>query len=220
MEPFNFESFDKHIANLQSQLKFVAAALNSTDHNAPDWVATDLLGLRNSTSRLKDDMDRVKRKFEEDGVTIGKASSSKRLSLKGSMHSSPVAPNGTAASSSAGPPGTKPSDRPAVDDSYEVQYMDISEMVQQRLNQSRLQRLMDSPRTAQKRKRDALQDEAAETENGEQDDTESESKSRGASPTKKLKACGTFEQLLKRREGDAGTDANEGNGGQRKRQRR
>lgn len=63
-----FQAFDRHIANLRAQLQYLNEALEATDHNAPDWLATDLLSLRNKSGRLQDDMQRFKEKLEGEGL--------------------------------------------------------------------------------------------------------------------------------------------------------
>jgi hypothetical protein len=68
------QDFDKHIANLRTQLQFLNGALEVTDHNAPDWLATDLISLRNKSGRLQDDMQRFKDQLESKGYGTRKAS--------------------------------------------------------------------------------------------------------------------------------------------------
>jgi hypothetical protein len=70
----HLQDFDKHIANLRSQLQFLNGALEATDHNAPDWLATDLVSLRNKSGRLQDDMQRFKDQLESEGYGTKKAS--------------------------------------------------------------------------------------------------------------------------------------------------
>jgi hypothetical protein len=83
---------------------------------------------------------------------------------------------------------------------YAGEHIDITEEINRRLNENRLRRLMETPATAQKRKRDAFQEPASESatetedvgpgySGGEQDGT----------PTKRLRSTGTFEQVHKRK---------------------
>jgi hypothetical protein len=66
------QDFDRHIENLGSQLRFLNEALEATDHKAPDWLATDLVSLRNKSGRLQDDMQRFKEQLESEGYTTKK----------------------------------------------------------------------------------------------------------------------------------------------------
>lgn len=70
---FYHQDFDRHIDNLRSQLQFLNGALEGTDHNAPDWVATDLVSLRNKSGRLQDDMKRFRDQLESEGLAEKKA---------------------------------------------------------------------------------------------------------------------------------------------------
>lgn len=58
---------DKHIENLRAQLQFFNGALEATDHTAPDWLATDLVSLRNKSGRLHDEMQRFRAQLETEG---------------------------------------------------------------------------------------------------------------------------------------------------------
>lgn len=62
------QDFDRHIENLRSQLQFLNETLEGTDHNAPDWLATDLLSLRNKSGRLQDDMKRFRDQLDSEGL--------------------------------------------------------------------------------------------------------------------------------------------------------
>jgi hypothetical protein len=62
------QDFDKHIENLRAQLQFLNEGLDATDHNAPDWLATDLISLRNKSGRLQDDMKRFRDKLQSEGL--------------------------------------------------------------------------------------------------------------------------------------------------------
>ena len=62
------QDFDTHIENLRSQLRFLNETLDATDHNAPDWLATDLISLRNRSGRLQDDMQRFRDQLETEGL--------------------------------------------------------------------------------------------------------------------------------------------------------
>lgn len=52
---------------MRAQLQFLNGALEATDHKAPDWLATDLVSLRNKSGRLQDDMQRFKEQLESEG---------------------------------------------------------------------------------------------------------------------------------------------------------
>jgi hypothetical protein len=47
---------------------FLNETLDATDHNAPDWLATDLISLRNKSGRLQDDMKRFRDQLEDEGL--------------------------------------------------------------------------------------------------------------------------------------------------------
>lgn len=65
---FDYQDFDQHINNLRDQLLFLNETLEGTDHNAPDWLATDLISLRNKSGRLHDDMKRFRDQLESEGL--------------------------------------------------------------------------------------------------------------------------------------------------------
>jgi hypothetical protein len=96
------------------------------------------------------------------------------------------------------------SSMPASD--YEVQYIDVTEEVNRRLREARLRQLMDSPSTAQKRKRNTVEDVTPGDAEGE-GETETELDLL-RSPTKKLKASGGFDPLVKMKEGVKRQDIN------------
>jgi hypothetical protein len=96
------------------------------------------------------------------------------------------------------------------DNGYVVEHIDVTAQVNRRLQESRLRRLMETPSTAQKRKRDALEDtrseSAAESEDGDWSRNGYSGSDYDGTPTKRLKSSGTFEQMLKRKEnGEADT---------------
>ncbi len=72
----DLQDLDTHIDNLRSQLRFLHEVLGATDHNAPDWLATDLISLRNKSGRLHDDMKRFKDQLEVEDLVEKKVSSS------------------------------------------------------------------------------------------------------------------------------------------------
>jgi hypothetical protein len=53
-------------------LQFLNEGLDATDHNAPDWLATDLISLRNKSGRLQDDMKRFRDKLQSEGLAVKK----------------------------------------------------------------------------------------------------------------------------------------------------
>jgi hypothetical protein len=95
-----------------------------------------------------------------------------------------------------------------------VEHIDVTEEVNRRLQESRLRRLMETPSTSQKRKRDAFEEprsgSAADTDG---DDGYSRNGYSGSeydgTPTKRLKSSGTFEQMLKRKENVGADTGNE-----------
>ncbi|KAJ4305619.1 hypothetical protein N0V90_001150 [Kalmusia sp. IMI 367209] len=213
---FNLQDFDKHIASLRSQLHFLNEVLEGTDHNAPDWLATDLISLRNKSGRLQDDMQRFRDQLQSEGLAETKASTSnKRLSLEGAKR--PVTEHDSAQTpppkTRNPPPSSRPQPQPQTQskDEYKVQHIDVTEEVNRRLRESRLRRLMDSPSTSQKRKYDALEgvESGGDTE-GDQEDVW-----QGRSPMKKIRASGSFEPIaavMKRKEN--GASPNNGGEGQ------
>lgn len=81
------------------------------------------------------------------------------------------------------------------DDEYKVQYMDVSEIVNRRLRESRLRQLMEVPSasTNQKRKRHDMEGEG---DGGGQDVEGSDDRFTSMmSPMKKLKTVGNFESV-------------------------
>ncbi|KAJ4351159.1 uncharacterized protein N0V89_006498 [Didymosphaeria variabile] len=206
---FNLDEIDQHMANLRSTLRFFSEALERTDHNSPDWLATDLISLRNQTGRLQDGMQKFTDQLQAGGLAERKASNKRaRLSLEGAerptpsstpLPSSPQVPN----SASARPTQRQPQDQPTSppQEEYEVQRIDVTEEVNRRLREARLRRLVDSPSTSQKRKFDAYDsmENWGETEGA----TDQEAEYMGRSPTKRIRASGTFEPIagvMKRKE--------------------
>lgn len=212
MSKLTMQDLDFHIENLRAQLQFFQEALDKTDHKAPDWHATDLVSLRNKTGRLQDDMqsfrDRLDigdprrqrvgrlRKWRTDCKAHKGQTSSKRLSLEGTKpprcSSSPIT---APAQCSRPPPSTeKPTSplpqSPQVHQEYTGQHIDVTEEVNRRLRESRLRRLMESPSTSQKRKYDAIEDVGMEIGGATQEDLQ-------RTPTKRLKAVGSFEPTMK-----------------------
>ncbi|KAF2122901.1 hypothetical protein BDV96DRAFT_639455 [Lophiotrema nucula] len=248
MVDFNFEDLDTHISQLQSQLSFLAAALHSTDHTTPEWITTDLVGLRNATGRLRDGMRGFQTKLDAEGVRTRKEGRKRtRLSIEGAKAQEQGSNGSNDSKPSNGDdaqptypdlpqtsdPQPKPepaqtSDQAQQEDEsgYTPQFLDISSLVEQRVHARRLQSLIDSPRTAQKRKRLILaeQDTVFGLEDEGNGDGDGE-RSRGGSPVKKVKAWGQFEQVLKRKDGVGNDEADgwdgsgDGGGGGRKRQR-
>jgi hypothetical protein len=90
------------------------------------------------------------------------------------------------------------------DNGYVTEHIDVTEEVNKRMQESRLRRLMETPSTAQKRKRNALEENRSESAGDAGFDDASRngfnSSERDGTPTKRLKSSGTFEQVLKRKE--------------------
>ncbi|KAJ4376233.1 hypothetical protein N0V83_001516 [Neocucurbitaria cava] len=183
MSGLSLEDFDKHIEALRTQLQFLNESLEATDHHAPDWLATDLISLRNKSGRLQDDMKRFRDQLDSEGLAV----------KKNQAVSPPLAQSPT--------PRGKPV--PAEEDTYVVQHIDVTEEVSRRLRESRLRRLMDTPSTAQKRKYNAYEDQGTESAVDAEDDGSRAGCSGSEyerTPTKRLKSSGTFEQVGKRKE--------------------
>ncbi|KAI4639746.1 hypothetical protein J4E93_009100 [Alternaria ventricosa] len=203
MAKFSLEDFDKHIENLRAQLLFLNETLDATDHNDPDWLATDLISLRNKSGRLQDDMKRFRDQLEDEGLAEKKKvkTSNKRLSIEGAKHASttptaqPPNSNPHAISPLVDQSPTPRAKRARIEDDYVVQHVDVTEEVNRRLQESRLRRLMQTPSTAQKRKFDAYEDgprsdgPAGTDEEGQKGGGEYE-----RTPTKRLRSSGIFEQ--------------------------
>ncbi|KAH9866974.1 hypothetical protein IAQ61_007564 [Plenodomus lingam] len=221
MTRLSLEDFDRHIESLRAQLQFLNESLEGTDHNAPDWLATDLLSLRNKSGRLHDDMKRFRDELDRQGLAEKKAKTSqKRLSIEGSKaaRSSPISQPSTTRKSAISPPvdqSPTPKGKPTQNaDEYVVQHIDVTKEVNRRLRESRLRRLMETPRTAQKRKYNAFDEPRSESAT----ETDDEAGSRGGysgseyerTPTKRLKSTGAFEQTGKRKDnGHAAAGTNE-----------
>ncbi|KAF2643984.1 hypothetical protein P280DRAFT_392327, partial [Massarina eburnea CBS 473.64] len=196
------QDFDDHIANLRSQLQYFNQALESTDHNAPDWLATELLSLRNKSGRLQDDMQRFRNQLESEGLaTMTKKKSNKRqrLSLEDGNLSPPQNEHHKRNSLTSQHPPTSPPNIPTSpptanqalppQDSYVGQHMDVSDEVNRRLQENRLRRLMATPSTSQKRKYDVFEDatmsSGPETEDGRENVLEKNT-------AKKIRVSGSF----------------------------
>jgi hypothetical protein len=93
---------------------------------------------------------------------------------------------------------------PQPDNAYVTEHIDVTEEVNRRMQESRLRRLMETPSTAQKRKRNAWEESRPETAGDAEFDEASRDgyngSERDGTPTKRLKSSGTFEQVLKRKE--------------------
>lgn len=92
---------------------------------------------------------------------------------------------------------------------YVIQHIDVTEEVNRRLQESRLRRLMETPSTAQKRKRD--DDEDTRMESGTETEVTPRNNYDGndddPTPTKRAKISGAFEQAGKRKlDGDERQD--------------
>ncbi|KAF9739061.1 hypothetical protein PMIN06_005310 [Paraphaeosphaeria minitans] len=210
---FNLDEVDQHMANLRSTLRLFSEALERTDHKSPDWLATDLLSLRNQTGRLTDGMQKFADQLQAEGLAERKpqapASSKRaRLSLEGAKRpipSSTSTPSSPQVPNSAAPPPTQPQPQfqpTSPREEYEVQRVDVTEEVNRRLREARLRRLVDTPSTSQKRKFDAY--ETVETWGETRDNTEQEDEAMRRSTFKRIRASGTFEPLasaMKRKEG-------------------
>ncbi|KAF2251202.1 hypothetical protein BU26DRAFT_549751 [Trematosphaeria pertusa] len=205
MSTFSLEALDRHIENLRSQLQFLNETLDATDHNAPDWLATNLVSLRNKSGRLQDDMQRFRDQIESEGLGVKKTSTKKqRLSVEGMKPESPTHSLSRSASQNRPTSPTNlgahpPPEPPQPEDGYVARQVDVTEEVNRRLHESRLRRLMDSPSTAQKRKYDVFEDTRMESGGDTEDDGEGHSE-RERSPVKRLKASRVFEPVLKRKE--------------------
>ncbi|KAH7132636.1 hypothetical protein B0J11DRAFT_522180 [Dendryphion nanum] len=211
MSSFSITDLDSHIANLQSQLTFLASALDATDHTDPEWLASDLITLKGKTSMLSDDMRRVRKRMANEGVRVKERPANKRsrLSIEGSKRESLTNedPGGQItptkrADGDLEQSGIKGSANKSTEDDggYQVQYIDVTEEVNRRLRESRLRQLMNSPITSQKRKFEALEG-ADDVELG---DTPGETGVQDGSgldldvfksPTKKIRTSGAFTQV-------------------------
>ncbi|KAL1647624.1 hypothetical protein SLS61_007254 [Didymella pomorum] len=221
MTKFSLDDLDRHIENLRAQLQFLNEGLDATDHNAPDWLATDLLSLRNKSGRLQDDMKRFRDQLESEGLatkktkTANEKAANKRLSLEASKADEALETSTKKVRLSIPGSNEKNEVRPADEDiarrpsaasttttesTYVVQHIDITEEVNRRLQESRLRRLMETPSTAQKRKRD--DDEDTPMQSGTDTEvtprTGYDGKSDDPTPTKRARLSGDFEQTGKR----------------------
>ncbi|KNG45446.1 hypothetical protein TW65_07696 [Stemphylium lycopersici] len=201
----------EHINNLRAQLLFLNETLDATDHNAPDWLATDLISLRNKSGRLQDEMKRFRDQLESEGLGQKKVrTSNKRLSIEGAKLASftPASeaqtPKSHALSPSVDQSPTPRAKATQAESTYLVQHVDVTEEVNKRLQESRLRRLMQTPSTAQKRKYDTYEDEPRSGGPAGTDEEGPKGAYSGSefekTPTKRLKSSGTFEQVGKRQE--------------------
>jgi hypothetical protein len=210
---FNLDEIDQHMANLRSTLRLFSEALEKTDHNSPDWLATDLLSLRNQTGRLTDGMQKFADQLQAEGLAERKPQASNkraRLSLEGANRPTPSStplPSSPQMPSSATAPRRQPQPQQhqhqptSPHEEYEVQRIDVTEEVNRRLREARLRRLGNSPSTSQKRKFDAY--ESMESWGETEGSTEREDMYMGRSPMKRVRASGTFEPIagvMKRKE--------------------
>ncbi|XPS78901.1 hypothetical protein M3J09_010899 [Ascochyta lentis] len=225
MSKFSLDDLDKHIENLRAQLQFLNEGLDATDHNAPDWLATDLLSLRNKSGRLQDDMKRFRDQLESEGLATKKTKNvNKRLSIEGAKASDPPEPSvkkvRLSIPGSEGTTEIRPTDNDLTsranvaqsDATYVVQHIDVTEEVNRRLQESRLRRLMETPSTAQKRKRDDDEDTRMESgaEAGPEPRGGYDGNNDDPTPTKRVRTSGAFERATKRElDGDEGQDGTE-----------
>ncbi|KAF9692843.1 hypothetical protein EKO04_009171 [Ascochyta lentis] len=242
MSKFSLDDLDKHIENLRAQLQFLNEGLDATDHNAPDWLATDLLSLRNKSGRLQDDMKRFRDQLESEGLATKKVpiavlrkavdlcsqlqtkNVNKRLSIEGAKASDPPEPSvkkvRLSIPGSEGTTEIRPTDNDLTsranvaqsDATYVVQHIDVTEEVNRRLQESRLRRLMETPSTAQKRKRDDDEDTRMESgaEAGPEPRGGYDGNNDDPTPTKRVRTSGAFERATKRElDGDEGQDGTE-----------
>ncbi|KAJ4325717.1 hypothetical protein N0V94_000476 [Neodidymelliopsis sp. IMI 364377] len=211
MTRFSLDDLDKHIENLRAQLQFLNEGLDATDHNAPDWLATDLLSLRNKSGRLQDDMKRFRDQLETEGLTNKRTkNANKRLSIEGTKP--PESPEGSSKRARLSIPGSERETaearpdgqhatlqaKPAqVEPAYTVQHIDVTEEVNRRLQESRLRRLMETPSTAQKRKFENFEDLRIEGGSDLEEDTKKTEND--GMPAKRMRNSGTFEPIKKRK---------------------
>ncbi|PVI01064.1 hypothetical protein DM02DRAFT_562028, partial [Periconia macrospinosa] len=200
MPQLSLDDLDAHISNLRGALQFLNEALDATDHTAPDWLATDLVSLRNKSGRLQDEMQRFREQLEAEGLGVRTSAetktSNKRLSIESAKHMSKTnkqppsksprtSLNHTHPRSSPPPPQEHPSN-----DDYTPTHIDVTEEVRRRLHESRLRRLMGEPATSQKRKYDVFED-ARMGEEGDGEEVVGEEEE-GRNPFKRVRASGSF----------------------------
>lgn len=65
---FDLDEMDQHMVNLRSTLQFFSEALERTDHNSPDWLAPELISLRNQSGRLQEGMKRFRDQTVSEGL--------------------------------------------------------------------------------------------------------------------------------------------------------
>jgi hypothetical protein len=133
----------------------------------------------------------------------------KRLSLENAKASTPAStpqPSNRAVSPPRHQTPTPRTKSTFKDKAHEVEHIDITEEVNRRLQESRLRRLVETPGTAHKRKRNAFEEPRSESGADTGEDMHSHNGYSGSdfdgTPTKRLKSTGTFEQVLKRKEAE------------------
>lgn len=159
-------------------------------------------------------MKRFRDQLQGEGLAVKKAKvkdGNKRLSIESAKPAPAVAqtpnpskPTGTAVSPSVDQSPTPRGNNVHEEALYVVEHIDVSEEVRRRLNESRLRRLMDTPSTSHKRKRDAFDDMRSESATETDDDGGSRAGYSGSelegTPTKRIKSIGSFSQVGKRKE--------------------
>lgn len=143
----------------------------------------------------------------------------KRLSLEGTKLSPsthrPQTPSAqTHAVSPLADPNVTPRAKPTQSEPvYVVEHIDVTEEVNKRLRESRLQRLMETPSTAQKRKFDTYEDTMAADGVDVEEDGNLRSSDYERTPVKRLRITGTFEASRKRKENESVGGGGDGRGG-------
>ncbi|KAF2746205.1 hypothetical protein M011DRAFT_487357 [Sporormia fimetaria CBS 119925] len=234
MSDFDIAAFDTHLRNLQSQLAFLTTTLSNTTHEDPEWLATDLIALKGKTGMLVDEMSRFRRRARAAGFVArsrirdsnhSNSEVNKRLSIEGLRRSK--SGEGDEEKQLTPPTSRMPTTTTQLDhktanpqqqdpNSYKVEYQDISEEVNRRLQESRLRQLREQPPTSQKRKFSDVNDYPDDygpqwrsdpnTGGGDEQlrgDEEAEEDARAGwlerfgSPTKKIKIFGGLEQVIR-----------------------
>ncbi|KAK3209633.1 hypothetical protein GRF29_44g213973 [Pseudopithomyces chartarum] len=77
---YNLDDLDQHMANLRSTLRFFTDSLERTDHNSPDWLAPDLISLRNQSGRLQESMQNFRAQLLTTGLAEKKVTPPSRAS--------------------------------------------------------------------------------------------------------------------------------------------
>ncbi|KAF2015030.1 hypothetical protein BU24DRAFT_493509 [Aaosphaeria arxii CBS 175.79] len=241
MSSLTTSTLESHIASLQSTLSFLTSALDDLDSSGPhetsdrdpEWLATDLISLKGKTGMLVDEMRRVRKRMVSEGVRPAPAAfgspggakrkrererlgdgegGSKRLSIEGVKRNSSPPP---AETHGADVKDGGEEEEGGAEGGYQVQYVDVSAEVHKRLRESRLRQLMESPKTAQKRKFDDTVGSGDEVEL-EGGDKEREVELLLRSPQKKIKMIGGLQQVARffsrRGAGEDGEKGKEGGG--------